>query len=170
MDFLVWVENWPFSIWVRESGTLLAYPTILFLHTVGLSIVVGISAAIALRVLGVARAIPLPPLASFYRLLWAGFWVNALSGAALLAADATTKLTNPVFYIKMACVALAMFATVRLRRSLSARLNQVGAREPGRFLAAASLALWVGAVTAGRLMAYIGPVSGAPGLTNKFGR
>jgi hypothetical protein len=31
-----------------------------------------------------------------------------------------------------------------------------------------SLLLWAGAITAGRLMAYFGPVSGAPGLQNRI--
>jgi hypothetical protein len=35
-----------------------------------------------------------------------------------------------------------------------------------RRLAWVSLACWVGAITAGRLLAYVGPVSGIPGLTN----
>ena len=169
MDLLASIENLPFSIWVRESGSLWAYPGILFMHTVGLGLVAGISAAIALRVLGVARDIPIAPLESFYRVLWLGFWVNAASGVALLMADATTKLVNPVFYVKMVFVALAMIVTIRLRHRL------FGGSTPGsapglRALAAATLFLWVGAITAGRLMAYLGPVSGAPGLSNSLGR
>jgi hypothetical protein len=34
-------------------------------------------------------------------------------------------------------------------------------------LAWLSLACWTGAITAGRLLAYLGPVSGVPGLTNQ---
>jgi len=165
MEFLASIENLPFSIWVRESSSLWAYPGILFLHTVGLGLVAGISAAVALRVLGVARDIPLAPLTSFYRVLWLGFWVNAASGVVLLMADATTKLVNPVFYVKMVFVALAMIVTMRLRR----RLSDVSVSGAARALAVATLVCWTGAITAGRLMAYLGPVSGAPGLNNSFG-
>jgi hypothetical protein len=35
-------------------------------------------------------------------------------------------------------------------------------------LAVMSLIFWTGAITAGRLMAYFGPVSGAPGLKNRI--
>jgi hypothetical protein len=38
----------------------------------------------------------------------------------------------------------------------------------GRVLAITSLIFWSGAITAGRLMAYFGPVSGAPGLQNRI--
>jgi hypothetical protein len=33
-------------------------------------------------------------------------------------------------------------------------------------LAWASLICWFGAITAGRLLAYVGPVSGPPGINN----
>ena len=33
-------------------------------------------------------------------------------------------------------------------------------------LAWVSLICWIGAITAGRLLAYVGPVSGLPGLKN----
>lgn len=161
MAWLVWIESWSLSVWVRESGSLWSYPTVLFLHTVGLAFAVGMSAVIALRVLGAASAMPLPPLDRFYQVLWLGFWVNAASGTALLIADATTKMINPVFYIKMVCVVLAMIATTRIRRAL--RDQSSGIRpisHLSKALAVASLVLWTGAILAGRLMAYIGPVSG----------
>ena len=41
MDWLVWLESLPLSVWVRESGSLWSYPTVLFLHTVGLAFAVG---------------------------------------------------------------------------------------------------------------------------------
>ena len=41
MDFLASLENMQFSIWVRESGSLWAFPMILFMHTLGMSIVAG---------------------------------------------------------------------------------------------------------------------------------
>lgn len=161
IDLYTAVENWSLSIWVRESGSLLAYPTILFLHTVGLSIVVGLSAALSLRALGVGREVPVPPLERFFPLLWAGFWVNAGSGLLLLIADATTKMTNPVFYVKIVFIALAMTSTLLLKRAL---FRRGGAGAP--VLGALSLFFWIGAITAGRLMAYLGPVSGVPGLNN----
>lgn len=170
IEFLTWLENLSLSVWVRESGTLLAYPTILFLHTVGLAIAVGLSAAVSLRVLGVAPGVPIAPLEAFYRLFWGGFWLNAATGLLLLVADATTKFLNPVFYVKMGFVAIAMIASVRLRRVLFRDADRGRLKASARPLAVACLVLWVGAITAGRLMAYLGPVSGAPGLSNTLRR
>ena len=89
--------------------------------------------------------------------MWSGFWVNALSGTALLVANATTKATNPAFYCKMGFVALAMIDLVMIRRAAFRRsIPEVSVPTSTRLLAAASLACWTGAITAGRLMAYFG--------------
>ena len=170
MSILLSLENSAFGTWVRESSSLWAYPTILFLHTVGLGFLVGLNAAIDLRILGVAPNLPLAPMEKFYKIMWAGFWVNALSGTALLIADASTKLTNPVFYIKMSFVTLAVINMVALRRRVFRRpaIDVAAVAGFGRVLAITSLIFWGGAITAGRLMAYFGPVSGAPGLQNRI--
>jgi len=167
MSFLLSLENSAFGTWVRESKSLWAYPTILFLHTVGLGFLVGLNAAIDLRILGVASKAPLAPMEKFFKIMWAAFWVNALSGIALLIADATTKLANPVFYIKMGFVALAIINMAALRRRVFRR-TPIDVAGFGRALAITSLIFWGGAITAGRLMAYFGPVSGAPGLENRI--
>jgi len=169
MPLLASIENTAFAAWVRESSSLWAYPTILFMHTVGLGFLVGLNVAIDLRILGVAEKLPLAPFEKFYRVMWAAFWINALSGTALLVADASTKLTNRVFYIKMTCILFAVISMVLIRRRVfGAAADRAGLAAPARALAAASIVLWAGAITAGRLMAYFGPVSGAPGLQNRL--
>jgi uncharacterized membrane protein len=170
MEFLSWIEHSAFSVWVRESPSIFAYAGVVFLHTVGLAIVVGISAMIDLRLLGVASDLPIAPLERFFPIMWAGFWINAVSGSILLAQDATTKFTNPIFGIKMVLIALAVVDMVLLRRVVF-RGPQVerNVSGQGRLLAVASLVLWFGATTAGRLMTYLGTVSGVPGLENRIG-
>src|SRR5262245_23244687 len=170
MQVLASIENTAFASWVRESSSLLAYPAILFMHTVGLGFLVGLNAAIDFRILGFAARMPLAPMVRFYRVMWIAFWINALSGTALLAADATTKLTNPVFYVKLGFITLAVVNMMLIRRRVfgnpSLDLSPVSAS--AKVLAVLSLVWWTGAITAGRLMAYFGPVSGAPGLKNRI--
>ena len=88
----------------------------------------------------------------------------------LLIADASTKLTNPVFYVKMAFVTLAVVNMVLIRRRVfrDPALDTAPLAGPAKVLAVTSLFFWMGAITAGRLMAYFGPVSGAPGLQNRI--
>ena len=162
MDFLLRIEQSGFSSWVRESSSLFAFPGVLLLHTIGMSIVVGVNAGIDLRILGLAPALPLAPMEKFFPLLWVGFWVNAVTGTILLAADATTKMVNPDFYVKMIFIALAVI-NLRMIRNRVFRDPHIGEGPlPAnvRVLAVTSLIFWLGAITAGRLMAYVGPVSG----------
>ena len=100
MDFLTALEQLRFSIWVRESGSIWAFPTFLFLHTLGMSMVAGGSAAIDLVLLGFWPKTPIKPLERLYPLMWLGFWINAVTGTVLTMADASTRLTNPIFYAK----------------------------------------------------------------------
>ena len=53
MDLLTRLQESGFAAWVASSPSLLAYPTILTLHTVGMAIVVGTCAVMDLRLLGI---------------------------------------------------------------------------------------------------------------------
>jgi hypothetical protein len=146
---LALLEQTGLAVWIRESGTLYGYPLILFLHTMGLSTVVGISAAVDLRLLGVAPGIPLASLEKLFGLVWAGFALTAATGTLLFIADAAKHASNPAFFVKLAFVGGGVAALVLVR----GRVFRGGARGAG--LAAASLACWLVALSAGRLMAYI---------------
>jgi hypothetical protein len=146
---LVQLEQSGLATWIRESGVLYSYPLILFLHTLGLSTVVGLSSVIDLRLLGVARGIPLESLQRTFGLLWAGLALTAVTGTLLFMSDAVKHGSNPAFYVKLAFVLLAVVALVRVRRRV------FGAGQGSRLLAAASLGCWFIALSAGRLMAYV---------------
>jgi uncharacterized membrane protein len=156
MEFLSWIESSLFSTWVRTTPSIFGYAGFLFLHTVGLAIVVGMSAMVDLRLLGFARGVPVAPLEPYFPIMWIGFWINAVSGSVLFAQDATTKVTNPVFGVKMLLIGLAVLDMVLIRRVVFRDPN-VNTSVPGlgKVLAAMSLVLWFGATTAGRMMAYV---------------
>src|SRR4029077_13081024 len=138
------------------STSKLAYPTILWLHVMGMGVVAGIGTMIGLRLLGVSPKIPLQPLERLYPLIWAGFWVNALTGTALLMASATKRMVDPVFYIKMVFIFAGVALLQRTRNKVFRNLGPDGALpESARPLAWAALICWLGAITAGRLLAYI---------------
>jgi len=161
MTYLQWLSDTAPVVWARESESVWAYPTILFLHTLGLGLLVGFAAAIDFRILGFSPSLPLAPMLRFFRLLWVGFWINALSGTALLVM-APNKLSNPTFAVKMTCIGLGVVTSVWIRREVFPQTDPgtahhvVDASPLGKVLAASSLVLWAGAITAGRLMAYLG--------------
>jgi hypothetical protein len=147
------LENTGWAIWLKESPSIWGYPTLLFLHTVGLSFTAGPSVAIDLRLLGVARRIPLDGLAAFFTVIWTAFVVSALSGIVLLASDATAKLANPAYLVKMALVLIAIVLTIVIRRRAFTPPT-APPDDSTRWLALASIVCWFGAITAGRYIAY----------------
>jgi hypothetical protein len=156
MELLQALEGSAFSTWVRESPSIWAYPTILTLHTVGLGVLVGANWMVDLRVLGFARAIPGSVLSRAFPMMWAGFWLNAATGAVLFAGDPTTKGTTAVFMWKLVLVAVGVVLMLALKRKLHGRDIDAGTAMPGvRALAATSLILWMAAIAAGRWMAYV---------------
>jgi hypothetical protein len=156
MELLAALENSGFGTWLRESTSIWAYPAILTLHTLGLGVLVGGNAVIDLRLLGWGKTIPLEPLEKLFPIMWAGFWVNAISGAALFVADATTKGTTWVFMTKLAIIVVGVLMLIALRRSVYQRGAALAIVTPAsRALAAASLVLWFLAIVTGRYMAYV---------------
>ena len=148
----VWLESSAFSIWMRESPSMFAFPGILAAHTVGLAFIAGLSAALDLRVLGVARGVPPAAFTRFLPYMWFGLWVNIVSGLAVLLAYPTKALTNPVFYLKLGLIGAGLLMLKPLLRW--ARGNSSDAPVTTRLIAALSLAAWAAAIAAGRLLAY----------------
>jgi hypothetical protein len=154
MGFFTWLQHAPLSMWIVQSESVWAYATILTAHTVGLAILVGAAIVIDLRVLGVASDVPVSQFERLYRFVWIGFYINLVSGLLLFASEAADKAGQPVFLVKLALVFAALIVTIRLRsEGFRGRVAAVPTTR-ARVMAASSLALWAGAITAGRLMAY----------------
>jgi hypothetical protein len=162
MNVLQAIESSGFSQWVRESESLFAFAGILLVHTIGMGFVVGVNATIDLRILGFAPAVRLSALERFFPILWVGFWLNAITGTMLLAAAATNMLTNPDFYVKMVFIALAIvnLKMMRTRVFRDPLIDKVPPSKMAKILAVTSLIFWLGAITSGRLLAYVGSANG----------
>lgn len=150
------LQDSAFSAWVVGSDSIWAYPMILTMHTIGLGIVVGAAVVIDFRLLGVGPGIPLAEMERVFPIFWTGFTINLISGVMLFVSEAADKATQPVFLVKLLLIAVGVIVTTRIRRLVfgdgaAARLVPSRARR----LAMGSLAVWVGAIVAGRLMAYL---------------
>jgi len=132
------------------------------MHTYGMAVLVVVIAGIDLKILGLMPALPLSPLRRFLPLVWAAFWVNAITGTMLLAADATTKLTNPDFGIKMLFIVFAVIVQILIQKRVfgDPEIDRRPFPVNAKMLAAMSLVCWLGAITAGRLLAYVGSSTG----------
>ena len=156
MDFLLWFEGLALFTWVREAPTVWGYPTILTLHTVGMSVLVGTSAVLSMRIFGVGGAIPLAPLRGLFGVVWVSWLVSFVTGALLFGADATNRGTQVVFIVKLLVVAGGTASVVLVKRhGYGPSADQGAVSRIARRSALLSLLAWVVAITAGRLLAYV---------------
>jgi hypothetical protein len=167
MDFLLRIEESGFCQWVRGADSLFAFPGILLLHTIGMGLVVGINTTFDLRILGFAPAVRLRAFQKFFPVMWIGFWINAITGTILLAVNATKLTHNPDFYIKLAFIALAVINVQMLKKQVfnsplpdGTASEEAALSTRARILAMTSMFFWIGAITSGRLLAYVGKSAG----------
>ena len=101
-------------------------------------------------------AIQAAPLKRLFGLMWLGFWLQVVSGTLLLISYPTKALTNPLFYLKLSLVALAMIVLRKIHARVfgDSKLSEAAVLAQSRALAIGSLCLWVGVTTAGRFLAY----------------
>ena len=154
-ELLNTLERSDLSTWIRESESAFAYYFVLVIHNIGLALLVGACGVLGARLLGFVPELPIAPLRRYFRFVWAGFWLNVVSGVFLLIAYPTKALTNPIFYIKLGLIALGVWALRRIEAYLS--INAVGrdtVPAATRSLTLWMLGLWLGVLTAGRALAY----------------
>ena len=157
-----WLESTPLALWVSLS--FWAYPVLLSVHIVGLSIVAGIYAMRDLRCLGVVSEPPLSLFVRLHRLALAGLALNVVSGFLLFSSQATVLVGSVPFLMKMVCVGLASAIALTIHAHfIAAVAGQARVFESDELLesltiqrlSVLSLALWLSAIVAGRLIAYI---------------
>ena len=156
-ELFVWLESTAIADAIRTVPWL--YPAFETAHYIGLSLLVGGIMLIDLRVLGVARALPLKSMIGLLPFVWAGFIINVVSGSMLFIYGATNFGTNSAFQLKMAFMVLAglnAFAFDRAVRRSGGEWVEAD-RPPAhvKSFATLSLVFWLCVVTTGRWMAYL---------------
>jgi len=152
----IWVEDSALSLWVRgETDWTMAFPVIICFHALGMGFMAGIACMVNLRILGFAPQLAPGRLLAFLPVAWLALAVNVASGLLLLIGYPTKALTNPVFYIKLLCIGVALWCLCYFRRSiLLAPQPQAANGTRARQIAALGTFLWVAAIVTGRLLAY----------------
>lgn len=158
-ELLSWMEHSALGHFMRDSS-LWTYPFINLAHILGIASLFGATLIIDLRLLGVWRRVPLAPVMDVaVPVAKAGFFLAATTGVGLLATKATEYYGNPFLLIKFTAIAFGLANVLVLNRSSAWRARRARAlsRAEDRQLAwmgGISLACWLAAVTAGRLIAY----------------
>jgi hypothetical protein len=141
-------------------NTAYGWPAVESLHFVALATLLGTVGLFDLRVLGVAKAIPMPALHRLVPFGLAAFAANIVTGSMFFISAPDQYMFNPAFRLKLACVAIAGL-NVLVFYSVFARgvPDGPGARaSPAvKVVAAISLLAWVGVIVFGRLITYFRP-------------
>ena len=168
----------PFQVWLE--GVLLGFPQVAALmqrnwawpiaesiHFTGLTLLFGCIAAWDLRLLGVARHVPI---AAFHRLIKfanLGFAINVTSGTFFLMTDPDQYVYNPAFHLKMLCVMLAGANVALFYAGTFRGLKFLGpgAQAPvaARLAGGVSLVLWMTVIVCGRMITFYRPTGCRPG-------
>ena len=162
----------PFQVWLEAAlasftgvGTMMqmlwSWPIVESIHFVGLTLLFGSIAAWDLRLIGVAKEVPIEV---FHRLIpfaILGFGINASSGVLFLMTHPAQYVYNPAFHLKMACVILAGVNVAVFYVTMFRRVRTLGPGMQGPLLAringAVSLILWIVVITCGRLITFYRP-------------
>lgn len=151
------VEASGIARWMREA--LWAYPAVEALHIMGLGIVFGSIVVVDLRLLGLSREISASRLAR-HALPWTvgAFVLVMITGLLMFTAHAEDFVTNQVFILKMALILAAGVNAGVLHTGAFRTVAQwdTAAMPPARvrFAAGLSIAIWIGVIACGRLLAY----------------
>jgi len=155
--WLVWLEATAFATAMRQWAWL--YPIVEIVHIVGFVVLVGAAVMFDLRLLGMSRPLPVTGMER-HLLPWAraALILVVPSGVMMFVAHATEMAENPAFRLKLlllgaATLNAAVFHRVPFR-SVAAWDRNVGSPAAARTAAVVSLALWVGVISCGRLLAY----------------
>lgn len=153
--------SWIGSSWLGQlmRGVWWMWPLMENLHFLGLCILLGGLLVIDLRVLGVARSIPMKPAINFIPVVLAAFLVNLLTGIAFYAGDPFHYTYNTAFQWKMGLIVIAGLNALWFWFGEHNKLVRLADGEdadfPAKVIAGLSLLIWVVVIILGRMIPYI---------------
>lgn len=157
-SWLAWLETTRLAEAMR--GAPLLFPLVEVAHILGFVVLVGAAVMFDLRLLGLSPRLPVSELAR-HLLPWArgSLAVVVPTGVLLFLPQAAALGTSRVFGLKLLLLGLAGLNATLFHRGVfrSVQAWDTGRKAPpaARASAVASLVLWTGVITCGRLLAYL---------------
>ena len=149
----------PLGAWVRHSQW--AWPVLESLHFIGMSVLIGTIGLFDLRLLGFARGVPYAALHRLIPLGIAAYTLNLLTGFCFLSGTPDQYLFNIAFRSKVTFMAVAGLNVVFFYTRVFKRLETLAPDAPpplgARVAGAVSLTMWIGVMSAGRLLTFFRP-------------
>ena len=167
-----------FQLWLERTirdvepvgsfmNTAWAWPAVESVHFIGLTLLFGSIATWDLRLLGMAKRVPI---IAFHRLVpfaVLGFAINMASGSMFLMTSPDQYIYNPAFHFKMLFIALAGLNVLVFYLTMFRRVSALGAGAAAPRVAkisgAVSLVFWLAVIICGRLLTFYRPPPCVPG-------
>jgi hypothetical protein len=159
LNFLVDLQESAFSEWLSLS--MLGFPTLIALHSVGMAVVVGLSLMVTLRLYGLLRGIDTDLVPRLLTVAIWGFTLNFVTGVLLFITRGSEYIVSFIFITKMLLVIISAAILVWLRQRLQVvggGSNAVVGDRSVRVMSLVATATWFSAVVAGRLIAYLSSI------------
>jgi uncharacterized membrane protein len=144
-----WLQNNSFIVTLSSTAWMAAATEIV--HYFSMFILVGTTAIVDLRVLGVAARTENPTQLAerLFPWTWGALAFNVLSGFIMFAGDAVSYIPNSVFHAKLITVLLAVVFGIAVQWGVPRWDRMAAIPAWAKILALISLCLWVGAIVAG---------------------
>lgn len=156
---MVYLQESAFSEWLAVS--MLGFPTLIALHSVGMAVVVGLSLIVTLRLHGSLPDIEIDLVPKLLTVAIWGFSLNFITGILLFITRGSEYITSVTFLTKMLLVIVSAVLIFWLRQYLKrpgTASDDVMAGRSARFLSLVATVSWFGAVVAGRMIAYLSSI------------
>jgi hypothetical protein len=157
-SFSTWLMGTDYSKFVVNNAWV--WPVGEALHFIGMSLLVGVIGILDLRMLGVAKGLPVRPLHDMVPWGVAGFILNIITGFTFYAGDPFQYIHNPAFWWKMGFIAAAGLNILAFYLFVYNHIARLGPGEecPGsaKAVGGLSLLLWCGVMYFGRMLPFVG--------------
>jgi hypothetical protein len=135
------------------------WATMMVMHFVGLSLIIGAVGAINLRIMGFARELPLAPLHRLLPLAMAGLGINVVTGMLAFIGMPAYYTADIAFWFKLgALMLLGLNVAIFYLTGIFDRVERLGPGEDAtlsaKIVAASSLLLWFSVIISGRYIQH----------------
>ena len=135
------------------------FPMLEMAHFMGLCLLFGSLLVVDLRVIGLARTVPINRVNIFVRFALIGFAINLVTGLFFLAGDSDRYLVNYAFWAKMGVIGLAGLNTAyfvrRIKPQMDAGIASADLTGGAHVVAWLSLTFWSCVIILGRFIPYV---------------
>ena len=159
MDTFLYSFKTSFAFWLVDHFHWM-WPFCETLHFIGMALLIGIVGMLDLRMLGVAKGLPVAPLQRLIPWAVAGFVINLVTGFIFVSAAPGNYATSIAFRLKVLFIIGAggnvlIFYVTGLARRVDALGPDEDAPAQAKAVAAISLFLWIGVMFWGRMLPFL---------------